>query len=260
MTSRIIESYLIGLIVIFFPSYLKAQLFVENELYPNVRVVKGKYYNGTGGGGYWSLDYVDSIGRVTKKESYRKRQLISRNEIINDNHNNKIIDIQTYDYSNSERIDTNRFEYKYADNLISFQYSKFSDHDSTIVELIENQGDSVLKYQEKAFYLRTKTGRNDVYETIYILRFRNGYLMSKEILNKENNSNEIRNYEYYDNGRLRNRIIERIPKPEREADYVGGPGSDDEYYKYKLDSEGRILKFYKIVNGKRYKIAIYKYY
>ena len=41
--------------------------------------------------------------------------------------------------------------------------------------------------------------------------------------------------------------------------YSGGPGSDDEFYKYKLDSKGRVLKYYKIINGKKFKIANYRY-
>ena len=34
------------------------------------KIIKGKYFSGSGGGGYWSLDYVDSIGRVVIKERY----------------------------------------------------------------------------------------------------------------------------------------------------------------------------------------------
>jgi hypothetical protein len=40
---------------------------------------------------------------------------------------------------------------------------------------------------------------------------------------------------------------------------LGGPGSEDESYKYNLDSEGRIKVFYRIINGKKYKIAAYSY-
>ena len=54
-----------------------------------------------------------------------------------------------------------------------------------------------------------------------------------------------------DNGRLKRRVIKRIPNSELKGFYTGGPGSDDEYYKYKFDSNGRITKFYRIVNGKR---------
>ena len=257
---RLINNVLVGLILIFTPSILKAQLFINIELYPNVEVIKGKYYNGTGGRGYWSLDYVDSLGRIYKKESYRKKQLMARNELIYDNHNNKIFDIQTFDINNPERIDTNRYEYKYAGNLISYQYRKLSDVDSTVVELIENRRDSLLKYHEKAFYFRPKTGKTDIYETFYSLSFQNDLLINKEIFNKKENSVENKSYEYFENGRLKRRTIKRIPELKIKGVYTGGPGSDDEFYEYKLDSKGRIKTFYLIVNSKKYKIAVYKYF
>ena len=106
------------------PLATKAQLFKTIELYPNTNVIKGKYFNGTGGGGYWSLDYMDSIGRIITKESYHKNQLMSRQKIVYDDNNNKIFDIHTFDYNNQERVDTFRYEYKYADNRIIYQFRK----------------------------------------------------------------------------------------------------------------------------------------
>ena len=259
MNRLLINSIIIGFITILTPIIVRAQLFEENELFPNVTTIKGKYFNGTGSGGYWSLDFVDSIGRVVKKESYHKNQLISRRIVKYDNYNNKTLDIQTVDFNNPGRIDTTKYEYKYVGNRIIYQCHKLSDIDSTVIEKIESEGDSVFRYQEMAFYYRPKTGKTDVYETIYTLKYRNGLLISNEIHDKERNSKEIKTYEYYDNRRLKRRIIKRTPKPAHEAVYVGGPRSDDEFYKYKLDSEGRIVKFYRIINGKKYKIAVYKY-
>ena len=111
----------IGVLILMIPLATKAQLFETNELYPNTNVIKGKYYSGTGGGGYWSLEYVDSMGRIVSKESYHKKQLMSRRKIVYDNNNNKNFDIQTFDYNNPERVDTFRYEYKYADNRIIYQ-------------------------------------------------------------------------------------------------------------------------------------------
>jgi len=250
---------IIGVLILMIPLATKAQLFETNELYPNTNVIKGKYYSGTGGGGYWSLEYVDSMGRIVSKESYHKKQLMSRRKIVYDNNNNKIFDIQTFDHNNPERVDTFRYEYKYADNRIIYQFRKLSENDSTVTELIENQGDTLLKYQEQAFYYRPKTKTTEVYETNYTLRYRDDYLISIEEFDKDKNSTEIKKYEYYDNGRLKGRLIEGIPEPKDESFYVGGPGSDDEYYKYKLDSEERIRVFYRIVNGIKYKIAEYSY-
>lgn len=259
MTKANFSVLIIGLIIFWFSLTLKAQLFETNELYPNTNVIKGKYYYGTGCGGYWSLDYVDSIGRIINKESYHKKQLMSRQKIVYDDNNNKIFNIQTFDYDNPERVDTFKYEYKYANNRIIYQFRKLSENDSTVTKLIENQGDTLLKYQEQAFYYRPKTKKTDVYETVYTLKYKNGLLISAEAFDKEQNSTEIKKYEYFENGRMKRRLIERIPKPEQESYYVGGPGSDDESYEYKLDSQGRIKVFYRIINGKKYKIAVYRY-
>jgi hypothetical protein len=259
MRKTIIETLIIGLFLVLTPTTIKAQLFEQNELFPEIKSIKGKYYNGSGSGRYWSLDYMDSIGRVIKKESFRNNQLMSRNEIKYDNHNNIIFNIQTFDFNNPARIDTFRYEYKYSDNRIIYQYRKLSVNDSTVIELIKNEGDSICKYQEKAFYFRPNTGKTDVYETIYTLRYKNSLLISNEIFDPKDKSKEIKTYEYFDNGRLKRRTINRIPEPELKGNYIGGPGSDDEYYKYNLDSQGRIKIFFRIINGKTYKIATYKY-
>ena len=259
MKKIILDSIIIGFLILITPLITKAQLFECNELYPNTKEIKGKYFNGTGGGGYWSLDYVDSIGRIIGKESYHKKQLMSSQRIVYDENNNKIFDIQTFDYNNPKRVDTFRYEYKYSNNRIIYQVRKLSANDSTVTELVENQGDTLLKFQERAFYYRPKGKTTDVYETNYTLRYRDNYLIGKEEFDKDKNSTEINKYEYYDNGRLKRRLIERLPKPEQKSFYVGGPGSDDESYEYKLDSQGRILKYFKVVNGTKFKMAVKRY-
>lgn len=125
--------------------------------------------------------------------------------------------------------------------------------------MTKNEGDSILKYQEKAYYFRPATGKTAVYENEYILRYKNGLLISNCIINKEDNSKKIKTFEYFEDGRLKRRLIKRLPKPQQEDFYWGGPGGDDEYYKYKLDTKGRVRKFYRIINDNRYKIATYRY-
>ena len=250
---------IIGFLIMMTPSAINAQLFETNELYPNNQTIKGKYFNGTGGDRYWSLEYVDSIGRIISKESYHKKQLMSRSKIIYDDNNNKIFNIQTFDFNNPARVDTFRYEYKYANNLIVYQFRKLSENDSTVIKLIENQGDTLLIYQEQAFYYRPKTKKTDVYETVYTIKYKDGLLLSREEFDKAQNSNEIKKYEYFENGRLKRRLIERIPELKEESVYLGGPGSDDEFYEYKLDSKGRVKVFYRIINGKKFKIAEYSY-
>lgn len=260
MRDFVLDLFLIGLITVMIPSATKAQLFETNELYPNTSVIKGKYFHGTGGGGYWSLDYLDSTGRIIIRDSYHKKQFMSGRKIVFDDHNNKIFDIQTFPHDNHTQADTIRYQYTYANNRIIYQFRKLSENDSTATELIENQGDTLLKYQEKAFYFRPKTKTTDVYETHYTLRYRGDNLMSTEVFDKDKKSTEIEKYEYNDDGRLKWRCIETLPKSEQESFYLGGPGNDDEVYQYKLDSQGRIRKFYKTINGKKFKMAVYRYH
>jgi hypothetical protein len=256
MRKIILHSFIIGLVIMLLPSSVKAQLFDTNELYPNSKVIKGKYYNGSGGRGFWSLDYLDSIGRIISKESYFRKQLMSRHKIVYDKNNNKVFDIVTFDYNNPERVDTFRYEYKYSNKRIIYQYQNLSNNHTSIIELIKNEGDSILKYQRKALSFNQKT---DTSKTIYTLRLKNNLLLSDVIHDIEKNSKLINTYEYYDNGRLKRRKIEKIPKPDYDLGYIGGPGSDDEYYQYKFDSEGRIKRHYVIINDKKYKIATYSY-
>lgn len=259
MRKKVLNTFIIALFVIFFPFSIKAQLFVEDELYPTVSVIKGKYYSGTGSGEYWSLKFLDSIGRVIIKESYHKKRLMSRQKQVYDNNNNKIFEIQTFDYNNPERVDTFRYEYKYDNNRIIYQFRKLSENDSNVIQLIENQGDTLLKYQEKDYFYSTKTNKTDVYETIITLKYKNGLMICKEDFDKEQNTTTIERYEYYENGRLKHRLIERIPEPKVKGLYIGGPGSDDEFYEYKFDSKGRIKVEYRIIDEKKYKIAVYSY-
>ncbi|MBV7441485.1 hypothetical protein KRX57_08630 [Weeksellaceae bacterium TAE3-ERU29] len=184
--------------------------------------------------------------------------MISRSKIIYDDNNNRIFNIQTFDFNNPEQVDTIRFEYKYANNRIIYQLCKLSENDSIVIKMIKNQGDSLLIYQKQAFYYRPKTKKTDIYETVCTLKYKDGLLISREEFDKDQNSTEIKKYEYFENGRLKRRLIERIPKLE-EVLYVGGAGSDDEFYEYKFDSEGRIKVFYRIINGEKFKIAKYSY-
>lgn len=253
---------IIGFFITLFPTTIKAQLFngnYFNELYQNVISIKGKHFNGTGGRGGYSLLYVDSLGRVIENERYRRKHLLWRQKFIYDNYNNWIFDTHTSDINNQDQITTSKYKYIYARNQIIYQCHFLRNNDSIVTKLTKNEGDTILKYQEKAYYFRPTTGKTAVYENEYILRYKDGLLISNCIINKEDNSKEITTFEYYDNGRLKRRLIKRIPKPKQESFYSGGPGSDDEYYKYKLDAKGRVRKFYRIINDKRYKIATYRY-
>ncbi|HSL88779.1 MAG TPA: hypothetical protein VK870_05735, partial [Ignavibacteriaceae bacterium] len=102
----------------------------------------------------------------------------------------------------------------YSGNRIVYQYRKLTVNDSSVTELIKNEGDSILVYKEMNYYFRPKTRKSEIHETIYTLTFRKNLLARNEILDKQNNFKEIRTYEYFDNGRLKRRVIKRIPEPE----------------------------------------------
>jgi hypothetical protein len=249
------------LAILFCTSATYAQLFQKKDFYPNVKTVKGKYYNGSGGGGYWSIDKLDSIGRVTEKESYRKKVLLGRESLIYNSNNDKVYQIQTFDINHPNRIDTTvRYEYKYQGNRIVYQKSSFSRLDSTVIQLVENQNDTCLIYQSKSYLFRPETGLTDIYETKHTLTYKNGLLIHSEIFDVNKSSKEITYFKYYSNVKLKRRKIEREPEPEVKGMYVGGPDSDDIYYEYKLDKSGRIKTLYYIIEKKKYKIATYQYY
>jgi hypothetical protein len=249
------------LTILLFVNKINAQLFEKQEFYSNVKTIKGKYYNGSGGGGYWSIAKLDTLGRTIKNESYRKKKLLARNSFIYNFNNDKLYYIVTFDINNPNRIDTIfHYEYKYQNNRIVYQKNIRSNfHDSTVIQLIENKGDTILIYQEKSYYFQLKTNTTDIFERRHILKYRNDLLVHLEEFDISRNIKKNTHFEYYPNGRLKHRKIEREPAPEFKSTYMGVLGSDDMSYKYKFDKSGRIQRLYYIIGKKKYKIAAYKY-
>lgn len=249
------------LILTLIPTAIKAQLnlFSKKELHPNTKIIIARYNTGKGSGRNWSLFHVDSIGRLVDREDYNIKKLEEREKYVYDDNNNRIFEIRYYNLNDSLRIDTTRYEYKYNGKQIINKYCKYPYDVSYLIELIENQGDTLLRYQEKTFYYRPYNKKTDVQEIIYTLRFKNGLLISSEEFDEEENSKEIIQCEYYNNGRLKRKVIEGIPEGSIKGIYEGVPESADETYKYKLDSKGRIEKLFRIVNGKKYKIIDFRY-
>ena len=249
------------LTILFFTSKMNAQLFEKQEFYPAIKTVKGKYYSGSGGGGYWSYAKLDTLGRTIEKESYRKKELLGKDNFVYNSNNDKLYYIVTFDINNPNRIDTiSHYEYRYQGGRIVYQKNTHRNRrDSIVIQLIENKGDTILIYQHKSYYFRPKTNTIDIYEQRHTLKYQNGFLIQSEKFDLKENSKEITLFEYYPNGMLKRRKIEREPEPEFKGHYVGGPGSDDEYYKYKFDQSGRIRTFYRIIGKKKYKIATYEY-
>ncbi|HLO91994.1 MAG TPA: hypothetical protein VK172_12595 [Lentimicrobium sp.] len=304
INSTVFYLFLTGLLMLLIPLTSKAQLFENNQLFPHTKIIKGKYFDGRRypfwDHPFWSLDYVDSLGRVVVKESHYKKELRSRHEFEYDSHNNKTLQIHTFDINEPETIDTIRYNYTYSGDRITRQVVTFPSDITRVTELVESVGDSILIYQEKSYYFRPNTGKTDVYGKTYTLTYRNGMLVSNEIsetgktdlsgtvhsleytngllvnnevpkngvemlrkvtfpYRKNNNSKEIRTYEYYNNGRLKRQTIEMIPEPDQQSSFTGSHESDDQYVEYTFDSKGRIKKSYVVFNGKKFKMVAYKY-
>lgn len=236
---------------------LKAQLFREVSLYPNTTGIHGKYFNGTGGRGYWTYEKVDAFGRIVERNSYKNKELLAKYLYqYNDKH-----DVTRYIYITNDlpRIDTTTYEYTYINNRIAFQKCTFSNNINSITyRLVANQGDSVLTYQELSYHYYPAKKTDTVFERTHILTYQDHLLVKKEeiISDKEK---VITCFEYYNNGKLKRRIITREPKPEFESVYVGGPGSDDQSYRYTYDRAGRVKQQFTIVADKTYKQATYRY-
>ncbi len=215
---------LVILAVLLFTNKANAQLLeqeelypnVEREFYPNVKIIKTKSYSGTGGKGFWSIVKLDTIGRVFEKEYYRKRKLLARESFVYNSNNDILYEIKTFDINNSNRINdtTLCYEYKYQEGRIIYQKLTFcgSTNDSIIIRLIENRTDTTLVYQKKSYYFRQKTSVTDIYEKKYILNYKNGRLVSFETIDEDRKATSF--LEYYSNGKLKRKKIEREPKEE----------------------------------------------
>ena len=251
---------IITVTVLAFTNNLNAQIFEKKEFYPGIKTIKGKYYNGSGGGGFWSIVKLDSLGRTIEKESYWKDELRARYCFDYNSNNDKLYYITNYSINDPNRIDTVAcYEYKYQEDKIVYQKSTSSRLDTTVIRLIDNKADTVLVYQRMVHYFRPKTDTTVIYEETYTFKYQNGLLVRSQKFDVEEQKSEITYFEYYPNGMLKRRKIEHKPEPEFKGTYIGGPGSDDMSYKYKFDKFGRVKKLYYIIGKKKYKIAVYEY-
>lgn len=240
---------------------INAQLFVTNETHPGISTIEEKYYSNSGGKGYRTIKKLDALGRTIEKHSYRKDKLLAIDKFEYNSNNNQLNYIAAYDINNPTKVDTvSNYKYKYQGGRIVYQKRTWgNDQDSIVIILTENKGDSILIYHEKSHYFRSKTNTTDVYEKTHTLKYQEDLLVRHEKRDLHNNQKEITYFEYYPNGRLKRRTIERDKKFVPEGYYMGVPGADDQYYEYKFDKVGRIKTLYLHINKIKYKIATYKY-
>ncbi|MFD0750918.1 hypothetical protein ACFQZS_12255 [Mucilaginibacter calamicampi] len=249
--------FLIGLVICCFTE-ARAQLFHPKELYPNTRIVKGKYYNGSGTG-FWSLYKVDALGRVVTEERYRKNKLLSRTHNVYNEHNDKIKVLYVFDSNNPDRVDSTRYIYKYSGDVIAYENEISANGDSTVARLMERKADSILVYNQKSYYRNREKGNTRIVEYIYKLTYSKGLNVVFEIFDPIEKSTETKTFQYFTNGRLKRQIITRIPEPTGKIVYAGAPGSDDMAFNYTLDGKGRLKKTFVVVEGVTYKRARYTY-
>lgn len=236
----------------------QAQLFVKKSFKKGLASVKGRYFNGTGGKGFWSLEKLDSSGRTIEKSRYRGKMLTERITYQYNHKNDVVSQINTFDINHPHVTDTGSYEYVYQNDLIVFEKYISPGKDSTTYTLVNNAGDSVLTYLERSYhYLADRAMMHPISET-YVLTYQNSLLTRMEITRRAGQK-EIINFSYFANGNVKRRIVKRIPEPGEEIVYMGGPGGDDQSYRYSYDRYGRIKKSYIIVNDKSYKVASYRY-
>lgn len=234
------------------------QIFNKKKLLPGITSIKSKYYSGSGGRGYWSFEKLDSLGRPIEERSYCKKKLLARTWYQYNNNNDLIYEVALYDFNRPNQMDTTKYEYVYTGNRIEFQKRITHYKDSTIHKLVKNERDSIVTYQSISLrYLNDKQVNNKL-EYTYILTYQNN-LLTKLVFIEPDNNKQITFYEYFENGNLKRRVIQRVPEPSYKIAYAGGPGSDDQSYKYIYNKAGRIKKKFTIVENKTYKLARYRY-
>ncbi|AYQ32469.1 hypothetical protein [Runella sp. SP2] len=246
----------IYLIIFLFSNSSFGQIFNKKELHPGFKKIITKQFNGTGGKGYWNLKNIDSIGRISSIEYFKKSNLLSKNIYKYNINNDEILAISAFDINNPNRVDTiSVTEYKYDENSQITNSKTIMGQTTKTTNLINSSSDTLKAYEEIIYTKSRITSKDNL--TVHLNHL--NQIKRLNIVDLISKNHEIHYREYYNNGRLRRRKIERFPKPEMDIIYVGGPGSDDETYKYKYYKNGKLKKFYIIIKNKKYLLESYKY-
>jgi len=240
-----------------FASQTNSQVLYKTDISKGTKSIRGKYYNGSGGKGYWDLRKLDPTGRTTIVKKYKRRKLLSETATSYDSRNNEVLSVSLFSINSPDRIDTNWVKkYKYSGNTITEEITKYSDKDSTIILLKSILDDTMFVYSEITY--RSEHNKSWQHKTEHTIIKDENSLTTKWV--KEDEKRKITTeFEYYANGKLKRRVIYRDPEDKLKGVYTGGPGSDDQSWEYKYDKKGRVKVCYTIVKGKKYKIATYKY-
>jgi len=249
-------------------SCLNAQLFKHfkvKSLYPGIKFIKSKSYNGYRYSGYWTLSKLNVHGCIVEVERYKKRELLSRVRFVYNSNNDILFDINTFDINdaNASRKDTVVANtYRYSGDMIIWQKSDYGDGSYQEIKLDSRQGDSILVYQVNDYHYRVKEKDTVVHSSRYTYRYRGHQLIGLKASDFPFENESVTQYQYDEYGRLYHRqFFESPSKSNMKSVYLGGsPFSDDMYYDYKLDKQGYVKKLYHIIDGKKYIITINRYY
>ncbi|MFZ1676982.1 MAG: hypothetical protein WAT91_06905 [Saprospiraceae bacterium] len=226
-----------------------AQLFENKIFYPGVKHIKSNSFNGTGIGRYWNLKTLDSMGRTIQEEQYRNKQLLGKIIYTYNDNNDKITEITLFDINNKNKTDTNYFIYTYDNNkLITNQSYIYNKTYFTTYDLVLSAGDSIFKFNCISKY------DNHVFTIIFN---NNREIKTFTEYEPQNEAYKKTEFTYDDHGNLLSHKVQRNSKDI--GIYTGGPGGDDEKYINKYDQHGRLIKYWLIVFGKKYKIGRNKY-
>lgn len=226
---------------------------------PGIKSVKTKQYNGCGVG-YWNLKHYDQKGRMILEELYRKNTILGKLAYAYDESNNELSFISLYDINNPGVIDTvstSVYEYDLNGEIIK-ELNIIGTSTYTTERISVSTNESTYRLICKHIWQHRDTINFDTIN--FKLVYNENNLIEKQIKeDKENGIFEIKEYQYYNDGNLKRRIVTRIPEPEIDPIYVGWPGSDDMGWEYKFDNNNRIKKLFSIVDDKKYKLEKHRY-
>ena len=233
---------------------------VSREFYSDVRAIKMIFGHRSGSGsigrGFWNISRLDSLGRVIERESRRNRRLLSLENLVYNDNNDVLYRIITNPNRTNDTI--SRFEYKYLGNRIVYQRQTFDNTDLFVTRLIESEGDSVFVYEQRHYFFRVD-GSEHISVRTYILSYRNEQLVRSERI--DDNRRRILFFEYHPNGLLKR--TKTVTKREEESilagRWAGGPWGNDVFFEYEFDRYGRIRTLYYIIEGRRHRIATFRY-
>ncbi|MDF2380675.1 hypothetical protein JMG10_04310 [Nostoc ellipsosporum NOK] len=243
--------------LLLFAGSLQAQLFKQKLFYPNTSTVTRKSLNGTGGKGFWTLEHLDNLGRPVARDYYRNKKLLQQDIYKYNGMNDLVEEVIAFDINDPKRKDTTRYEYVYDKGLITWQKQINGNKDSTIIQLVEKNGDSVLRYSSIAYHYAPDKKTTIQVEKRIVATFNKNRLVQlfTESMNKEL-GDVLVVYEYDENGLLQHRMTRgNTPEVVR----LGSPGSPVAQYTYEYDEWGRLISYYSIVNDESILLASYEY-